>query len=228
MIEYSEKYIPREDEYIKSKINEILNHPLITYDNYYWVKHRERLFNSDGGCIDLYDDNVEKSVKGLTFIIKMLLKYSPKTILEIGTNSSSFSLISKLVLGDINIYTVDRESGFKPRVDQINSYFNLEFIHMFVGESSSDSFKIWANENGPYDFAWIDAKHDTPSVINDIDVAINSKTPIIGCDDCGLFIPTDVYKVVYETQKQGKITILDETNIEGSVGAICVVKNNLL
>lgn len=228
MIDYSEKYIPREDEYIKLKINEILNHPLITHDNYYWIKHRERPFNSDGGCIDLYDDNVEKSVKGLTFLIRTLLHYSPKKILEIGTNASSFSLIAKLVLDDVNIYTVDRESGFKQRVDQINSFFKKEFIHMFIGDSDSDAFKSWAKENKPYDFAWIDAKHDYPSVKNDINIAIETNTSIIGCDDCGLLIPTDVYKVVYEFQKEGAINILNETNIESSVGAICVIKNNLL
>ena len=228
MIDYSEKYIPREDEYIKSKINEILNHPLITHDNYYWIKHRERPFNGDGGCIDLYDDNVEKSVKGLTFIIRTLLDYSPKKILEIGTNASSFSLIAKLVLDDVNIYTVDREAGFKPRVDQINSYFNVEFIHMIISDSSSEEFISWAKENGPYDFAWIDAKHDYPSVKNDINVAIETNSSIIGCDDCGVFISTDVYKVVYEFEKDGTIDILTETNIGSSVGAICVIKNNLL
>ena len=228
MIDYSEKYIPNESEYIKSKINEILNHPLVTFDNYYWVKHRERPFNGDGGCIDLYEDNVENSVKGLTFIIRMLLKYSPKRILEIGTNSSSFSLISKLVLDEVDIYTVDREPNFKPRVDQINSYFKSNFIHMFIGDSSSDEFLEWSRQNSPYDFAWIDAKHDYPSVVNDIDVSINCKTPIIGCDDCGILIPTDVYKVVHKLQSEGNVSIIDETSIESSVGAICILKNNLL
>lgn len=228
MIDYSEKYIPRESEYIKSKINEIFNHELITNENYYWINHRERDFNGDGGCIDLNEDNIQKSIKGVIFIINTLLEYKPKRILEIGTNASSFSLISKLVLDEVDVYTVDREPKFKPRVDQINSFFKKEFIHMFIGDSGSDLFIDWAKENGPYDFAWIDAKHDYPSVLSDLNTAIETNTPIIGCDDCGLLIPTDVYKVVNEFVKENKIKLINETNISSSVGAICIVKNNLI
>lgn len=224
MINYSEKYIPNESQTIKEKINEIFNHPLISGDNYSWIDHRNRDFNSDGGCIDLNDNSIESSILGVSYIVNFLLKYNPKKILEIGTNSGSFSLISKLVLGDVQIYTVDREPKFKERVDQINSFFENPFIHMFIGDSTNTEFITWANQNSPYDFAWIDAKHSYENALSDINTSLSCNIKIIACDDCGPKIPTGVLPAVTTLVNENKVKIVSDSKIESWVGAITIIE----
>ena len=224
MINYSEKHIPNESQIVKDKINEIFNHPLISADNYFWIDHRNRDFNGDGGCIDLNEDSIEASVKGVSYIVNFLLTYTPNKILEIGTNAGSFCLISKLVLGDVKIYTVDREPKFKERVDQINSFFETPFIDMFIGDSTESEFINWAEKNSPYDFAWIDAKHSYENALSDINTSLLCGVKIIACDDCGPMIPTGVLPAVMTLVDDNKIKIVSDSKIESWVGAITIIE----
>ena len=223
MKDYS-KYIPSESLEVKEIINRIFNHDLILNGNFYWIDDRNRDFNSDGGCISLYEDSIEASVRGVSYIINLLLKYKPSKVLEIGTNAGSFSLILKETLGDIDIYTVDREPGFRERVETINNYYNVPFINFFNADSTSDEFKNWAKKNGPYEFCWIDGNHEYKTVYSDIKTALDSNITIIGCDDCGEKIPTDVYRVVKEMENKNEINLVSESKIESFVGAICTIE----
>ena len=222
MIDYS-THIASESDDVKQIINKIFNNPLITGENFYWIDDRNRDFNSDGGCISLYEDSIEASVKGVTYIVNLLLKYNPKKILEVGTNAGSFSIICKEVLKDVQIYTVDREPGFIKRVNMINEHYGDSFINFFLESSLSDNFKNWAKENGPYDFAWIDGNHSYENAYSDIETALVAGSSIVGCDDCGEKIPTGVYDVVNDLVKENKINFISESKIESFVGAICTI-----
>lgn len=223
MIDYS-KFIESESDEVKTIINNIFNHSLISGDNFYWIDDRNRDFNSDGGCISLYEDSIEASVRGVSYIVNLLLKYKPAKVLEIGTNAGSFSLILKETLGDVDIYTVDREPNFRKRIQMINEYYERPFINLLTSDSTSTQFKEWAKKNGPYEFCWIDGNHEYKTVYSDIKTALDSNIAIIGCDDCGEKIPTDVYRVVKEMESKNEINLVSESKIESFVGAICTIE----
>ncbi len=225
MTDYS-KFISDESSETKALINTILNHPLLNDDNRKWVNHRDREFDcSDGGCIDFYEDTIEHSTMGVTYIVKLLQKYKPKRILEVGMNAGSFSIIAKLTLGDVKVYTVDRVWEFIERAEQINEFFDEKLITLFHGSSDTQEFRNWTNNFTPYDFAWIDGNHTEETSTFDIETAIINKVPIIGCDDCGPVIPTGVWDSVNKLSDRGLVEIVSESKIESVVGAITIVKN---
>lgn len=225
MIDYSE-FISEESSDIKQLVNKILNHPLLNGDNRKWVNHRDREFDcTDGGCIDFYEDSIEHSTKGVCYIVKLLQEYNPKRILEVGMNAGSFSIIAKLTLGDVRVYTVDRVFEFTERATQINNFFGEKLITLYHGNSNTQEFRNWSNNFTPYDFAWIDGNHSEEIATFDIETAIINKIPIIGCDDCGPKIPTGVWDSVNKLSDKGLLEIISESKIESFVGAITVVKN---
>jgi len=225
MIDYSD-YISDETSDIKKLVNEILNHPLLNGENRKWIAHNDReFFCPDGGCIDFYEDGIESSVKGVTYIIKLLQEYKPKRILEVGMNAGSFSIIAKLTLGDVRVFTVEKIEEFTERASQINNFFGEKLITLYSGWSDTQEFRNWTNNFTPYDFAWIDGNHTEETSTFDIETAIINKVPIIGCDDCGPKIPTGVWDSVNKLSNKGLIEIVGESKIESTVGAITVVKN---
>lgn len=225
MIDYS-NYIAEETSEHKNLINTILNHPLLNGDNRKWVNHRDREFEcTDGGCIDFYEDSIENSTKGVSYIVKLLQEYQPKRILEVGMNAGSFSIIAKLTLGNVKVFTVDREFEFTKRASQINNYFNEKLITLYHGNSDTQEFRNWSNNFKPYDFAWIDGNHTQETSTFDIETAIINEVPIIGCDDCGPKIPTGVWDSVQSLKSKGLIEVVSESKIESYVGAITIVKN---
>ena len=109
----------------------------------------------------------------VAYIIKFLQKYKPKKILEVGMDVGSFSIMVKEVLGDVKIYSVDRQEGFVERQIQINDYYGEELISLLFVDSISNEFRNYAKENTPYDLAWIDGHHTEASSMFDIMTAIN-------------------------------------------------------
>lgn len=89
---------------------------------------------------------------GVTYIVKLLQKYKPKRILEVGMNAGSFSITAKLTLGDVKVYTVDRVWEFIERAQQINEFFDEKLITLFHGSSDTQEFRNWTNNFTPYDF----------------------------------------------------------------------------
>ena len=212
-------YIENETQEIKDLINKIFNHPLITGDNEKWIMQQNdfREFCSDGGTIDFY--RIEDSVMGVAYIIKFLQKYKPKKILEVGMNVGSFSIIAKEVLGDVKIYSVDRQKGFVERQIQINDYYGEELISLLLSDSISNEFRNYAKENTPYDLAWIDGHHSEASSMFDIMTAINCGIPIICCDDCQPNTSTGVWKGIQKLVKNNLVKVLDYQ------GEITIIEN---
>ena len=212
-------YIENETQEIKDLINKIFNHPLITGDNEKWIMQQNdfREFCSDGGTIDFY--RIEDSVMGVAYIIKFLQKYKPKKILEVGMNVGSFSIIAKEVLGDVKIYSVDRQKGFVERQIQINDYYGEELISLLLSDSISNEFRNYAKENTPYDLAWIDGHHSEASSMFDIMTAINCGIPIICCDDCQPNTSTGVWKGIQKLVKNNLVKVLDYK------GEITIIEN---
>lgn len=226
-IDYS-KFIEEESDDIKKLVNSIFNHPLIIdYDNRKWIDYKSRSFGcTDGGTITLYENEVENSVRGVVYIIKLLKKYNPKKIMEVGMNAGSFSLISKLTLDDVKIYTVDREHDFIDRKNQINEYFEEPLITLFSGNCNDGLFREWLKlSKTSFDFAWIDGNHSEEVATYDIETALMMNVPIIGCDDCGPELFTGVWDSVNKLSQKGLIQIIGESNIVDNVGAITLVKN---
>jgi len=220
---YNEEVLKlNEPDNIKKLLMDIFSHPLITGNNEYWLK-RPLFFQSEGRELRIYDggcivhpsdyqpgsgdsgDKLEDCVNGVLYIIKFLQKYKPKRILEIGMNAGAFSIIAKVVLDDVKIFTVERVEGFLIRRDQINEYFGEELITLYHGDSSDPEFKKWVSEHAPYELAWIDGCHDEFHSTNDIETAINNNIDIIACDDCGKDLHTEVWKSVEKLQNVIKV-----------------------
>jgi len=181
MIDYS-NYIPEETKEIKNLVNKIFNHTLFTGENEKWIMHREpfREGFSDGGCIDFYE--LEHSVPHIVHIIKKLQHYKPKTILEIGMNVCSFAIVSKLVLDDVKIYSIDWQPKFEERKNEVNNFFGEELITSYIGKSDRTLCRNWVNQRS-YDLAWIDGKHDKVTAMYDVMTAYYNNIPIIMCDN---------------------------------------------
>ena len=150
---------------------------------------------------------------GLLELIKFLQKYKPKKILEVGMNVGSFSIIAKEVLGDVKIYSVDRQEGFVERQIQINDYYGEELISLLLSDSISNEFRNYAKENTPYDLAWIDGHHTEASSMFDIMTAINCGIPIICCDDCQPNTSTGVWKGIQKLVKNNLVNELKNNEI---------------
>ena len=218
------KFIPSESDEIKNHINTIFNHPLIEEK---WIVPSKREFECyDGGTIDFREENIELSVQGVVYLTKKLLKYKPKRIMEVGMNAGSFSIICKLVLGDVKIYTIDRMVEFEERVKQINDFFGENLITFYQGDSNSQEFRNWITQFRPYDLAWIDGNHSTEFVTYDIHTAIISDIPMIWCDDYGKDLFTDVYDVVHNMVDGGLLSFIENSNLIGDVGSIAILQNN--
>lgn len=224
------QFIESESIEIKNKVNEILNHPLIEEK---WINPDKRDFEcSDGGTIDMRDDYIKFSVHGVSYLVKKLLKHRPQKIMEIGTNAGSFSIICKLVLDNIKIYTIDRQIEFQKRVEQINNFFEENFILFYNGDSQSNEYRNWISKFKPFDVAWIDGNHSTDCVKHDIETALLNKVPSIWCDDYGIELFNDVYPVVNQMVDKKIVSIVEDSQIINNdvisthtVGSFVILKN---
>lgn len=177
-------YIEKEPKFIKDLVNEILNHPLVTGENEKWIMHKDsfRIEQDlqDGGTIDFYE--LEDSVPKIAHIIKTLLKYKPKKIFEVGMNVGSFSLIAKLTLKDVKVFSVEKNYKYERMKSKINSFFREPLITSYIGYSDTEDCRNWVKQES-YDFAFIDGKHDKITAMFDIMTAYENNIPIIMCDD---------------------------------------------
>lgn len=218
-------YIEEKPKEIQILVNKILNHPLIIgQENRNWIQPENRNFNcSDGGCLDF--NKLEDSVKGISYIIEFLQKYNPKKILEVGMNAGTFSIIAKIVLNDVQIFTIDRVEEFEKRKNIINNFFSDNFINLFIGDSNSTEFKNWCKKFKPFDLAWIDGNHEEENALNDIETAIINQTKIIVCDDAHQSLPTGVWNAIKKLETENRVKIISDSNILSTVGSIILLKN---
>jgi len=137
------------------------------------------IFNGQGGTMDYRF--LKESIQNYEFFKKILQKYSPKVILETGTNACIFDWFCYKFLDDFELHTVDINGNSKYFVNEVNKHFGKNNIHFYEDNSPSCINRLFFNKK--FDLAFLDAGHSYPQLLGELESANTLEIPVLIVDD---------------------------------------------
>jgi hypothetical protein len=137
------------------------------------------VFNGQGGTMDYRF--LKESIQNYEFFKKTLQKYSPKRILETGTNACVFDWFCYKFLDDFELHTVDINGYSEHFVNEVNNHFAKSNIHFYNDDSPSCINRLFFNEK--FDLAFLDAGHSYKQLLGEMESADSLEIPVLIIDD---------------------------------------------
>ena len=182
------------------------------------------IFHGQGGTMDYRF--LRESLGNYIFFKDILQKYSPTSILEVGTNSCIFGWFCYKFLDDFELHTVDINGYSQYFVDQVNTHFSKDNIYFYNDDSPTCINRLFFNKK--FDLAFLDAGHTYEHLYGEMQASNDLEIPVLIVDDWSMndldraindFIESSSYKLV-ETKAGTKGS--DNTH----VGYIKVMEND--
>lgn len=175
-------------------------------------------WGGNAGSIDgISEYDLNNSKRGTTFMREFLLKETPFTIVETGTNYGSFSYVLYETLKDFKLFTCDAHSDNQSMrcVNFINEYYDDNKV-FYQNINSIQLLTQLNNTRTRVDLAWLDSTHTYDMLLEELMLTKTLQTKFIMIDD-------------FWTQKELQNAVLDfvRRNVEYRIHSFSNIRENV-
>ncbi len=182
-------------------------------------------WGGNAGSIDgISEYDLNNSKRGTTFMREFLLKETPFTIVETGTNYGSFSYVLYETLKDFKLFTCDAHSDNESMrcVNFINEYYDDNKV--FYQNINSIQLLTQLNNTGiKVDLAWLDSTHTYDMLLEEMMLTKSLQAKFIMIDD--FWTQKELQNAVLDfVRRNSEYRIHSFSNIRENVGSIIILQ----